>query len=94
MSLYLIGVDVVHHAQDWNPTKEREAALELFFRRLKGRRALNHLWLVPSKGTALELLQALKQHLGARDGVVITEVGSNVAHRWTLETISDLVQGA
>ena len=94
MSVYIVGVDVIHHAQDWNPTKEREAALERFFRGFKGRRALNHLWLVRFNGTAQELLQALKQHLGARDGVVVTQVGSNVVHRWTLETISDLVQSA
>lgn len=93
MSLFFVGVDVVHHAQDKIPPKDRQTAIERFFRDLKARRALDRLWLVRSNKSAGELLQALKAHFGARDGAVVAEVKGSVAHWWTMETISDLVQG-
>ena len=93
MSLFFIAVDVVYHPHDQKQPKDREAALERFFRDLKARRALDRLWLVRSNKTARELLQALRPHMGARDGAVVTELGASVAHWWTLETISDLLPG-
>jgi len=92
MSLFFVGVDVVHHAQDKSQPKDRQAAIERFFRDLKARRALDRLWLVRSSKAAAELLQALRPHIGARDGAVVIEVKGSVAHWWTMETISDLVQ--
>jgi hypothetical protein len=93
MSLFFVGVDVVHHPQDKRSPKDRQAAIERFFRDLKARQALSQLWLVRFNKTAAELLQALRAHFGARDGAVVTEVKGSVAHWWTVETISDFVQG-
>jgi hypothetical protein len=93
MNLFFVSVDVVHHAQDRRPAKDRQAAIERVLRDLKARRALERLWLVRSNKSAAELLQDLKPHFGARDGAVVIEVKGSVAHWWTMETISDLVQG-
>ena len=82
LKLYLVTCELTENA-DYGSLRER-------LRSLEARQMLQNQWALRSTYSAAEIKTLLREFLGERDRIVVTEVGAEWASRRALVNLADL----